>query len=1071
MKFIADLHIHSRFSRATSKALDPEHLSLWSQKKGISVVGTGDCTHPEWISELADKLVEAPCEGLYQLRPAIQQAVDEEVPPACWRPTRFLLTGEISCIYKKNGRTRKLHHLILMPDMDAVARFNRRLDRIGNIASDGRPIVGLDSKDLLEITLEASEKAFFIPAHIWTPWFSLFGSKSGFETIEECFEELTGHIYAFETGLSSDPPMNRRLSALDPYLLVSNSDAHSPAKLGREANLFDTDLDYPHMIEAMKTGRGFGGTIEFFPEEGKYHLDGHRNCGVRLHPEETLRLNGMCPGCGRPLTVGVLNRTYELSDRSSPRLSKAFHSLIPLSEILSEILGCGPATRKTMAFYEKLLSNLGPELEILMDIPLGRIEASGGPVLAEAVRRMRCRQVICEEGYDGHFGTIHLFQESEKATAAGQKGLFATIASTPPDAPAPAPIAPPERPWSGRDPTPYAPPWPADPVSDPLNPEQRAAVLYDKGHLLVAAGPGTGKTLTLTHRIAHLIREGRARPEQVLCLTFTRKAAGEMGDRIAGLLSIPEPGRVRVATFHRFCLDLLRNHGALTGLPTDFALCSETDREQMARDVLDRNSSGRRPSLTRFLKALSRWRTDHVTGSQTVNDDGSDCLHLCREYQRTLREAGMLDLDELEIEALRLLRDHPEAYRADGEPFRWIFVDEYQDTNPVQVQILKQLVHRGNGEICAIGDPDQAIYGFRGADVVNFHRFTRDFPGAKEIVLTRNYRSAPSILEGSAAVVQRDRPLIPECSGGGPIALSSCRTESEEAEMIVAQVERLMGGTSHFSMDSGRVAPHEGEGVLGFGDISVLYRLNAQGDALQKALDRAGIPCVRSGDAPLVSRYPVNVLWRYFQVLRYPDARHYARAWEQLRPKGVPVTAKERPRPDGGESRVSDILDEALTLLGLETDSDEADRALSRLRDLAVQCEGDLEAFLDALSLERGIDHALLEGDRVALMSLHAAKGLEWEVVFITGCEDRLLPCLLFQHRDLEEERRLFYVGMTRARSRLILSHVQRRFLNGRSLEMHPSPFLALIPENVRRPLDRQGWTPKKRPARQLTLF
>jgi DNA helicase II / ATP-dependent DNA helicase PcrA len=429
MKFIADLHTHSRFSRATSKSLNPENLSLWARKKGIRVVGTGDFTHPGWFAELADKLMDAPCEGLYQLRPDIQRVVDYEAPPACPGPTYFLLSGEISCIYKKNGRTRKLHHLILMPDMDTVARFNQRLDRIGNISSDGRPILGLDSKELLEIALETSEKAFFIPAHIWTPWFSLFGSKSGFDTIEECFEDLTGHIYALETGLSSDPPMNRCISALDSHLLISNSDAHSPSKLGREANLFDTRLDYPHMILAMKTGAGFHGTIEFFPEEGKYHLDGHRNCGVRLHPEETLRFDGICPVCRRPLTVGVLNRIYGLSDRSTPRPSKDFHSLIPLAEILAEILGAGPATKKVTLFYEKLLSDLGPELEILMDIPLNRLETSGGPVLAEAIRRMRCNHVIRDEGYDGRFGTIHLFQESEKAGAAGQTGLLANPTS------------------------------------------------------------------------------------------------------------------------------------------------------------------------------------------------------------------------------------------------------------------------------------------------------------------------------------------------------------------------------------------------------------------------------------------------------------------------------------------------------------------------------------------------------------------------------------------------------------------------------------------------------------------
>jgi len=423
MTFIADLHIHSRFSRATSKDLDPERLTLWAQKKGITVMGTGDLTHPGWISELKDKLIEAEG-GLYQLRPDLQKDVDKAVPFSCLAPTRFILSGEISCIYKKNGKTRKVHHLILMPNLPAVLRFNKRLDRVGNITSDGRPILGLDSRDLLEIALEVSEKAFLIPAHIWTPWFSLFGSKSGFDDLEECFEDLTGHIHALETGLSSDPPMNRLLSALDGHVLVSNSDAHSPGKTGREANIFDTDLDYNQMIQAMTTGQGFMGTVEFFPEEGKYHLDGHRKCQVRFHPVETADHNGICPKCGKPLTVGVLHRVYELSNRGHPGISKDFFSLIPLVEVLSELLGVGPASKKVQSFYEKLLKDLGPELKILINSPLAEIKAAGGPALSEAVHRMRCRQVIREEGYDGQFGTIRLFRESEKQSIAGQTALF-----------------------------------------------------------------------------------------------------------------------------------------------------------------------------------------------------------------------------------------------------------------------------------------------------------------------------------------------------------------------------------------------------------------------------------------------------------------------------------------------------------------------------------------------------------------------------------------------------------------------------------------------------------------------
>ena len=441
MNFIADLHIHSHFSRATSKTLNPENLSLWAQKKGVTVIGTGDLTHPGWIAELQDKLIQAE-EGLYRLRPDLQKKVDSEVPSSCLAPTRFLLSGEISCIYKKNGKTRKVHHLILMPDMASVLRLQKRLDRIGNISSDGRPILGLDSRDLLEITLETDERSFFIPAHIWTPWFSVFGSRSGFDSLEECFEDLTCHIHALETGLSSDPPMNRRLSALDNYILVSNSDAHSPGKLGREANILNADMDYSHIIQAMTDGQGFMGTIEFFPEEGKYHLDGHRKCDMRLQPGKTMALQGICPGCGHPLTVGVLHRVYDLADRDSPpKLSKKFFSLIPLAEILSELLGRGPLTKTVMSHYERLLSRLGPELHILLDLDTENIETAGGPILAEAITRMRRKEVIIKEGYDGQYGTIHLFRGAEKDSIAGQMAMFDQKLS---------PTPKPARAWNGR---------------------------------------------------------------------------------------------------------------------------------------------------------------------------------------------------------------------------------------------------------------------------------------------------------------------------------------------------------------------------------------------------------------------------------------------------------------------------------------------------------------------------------------------------------------------------------------------------------------------------------------------
>ena len=535
MRFIADLHIHSHFSRATSKSLIPEDLFVWAQKKGITVVGTGDLTHAGWLSELQDKL--QPSEnGLYQLKPELQKTLLDRIPRSCSSPVRFVLSGEISCIYKRGGRTRKIHNLILMPDFESVKELNDRLGRIGNLKSDGRPILGLDSRDLLEIVLEASDRSFFIPAHIWTPWFSLFGSNSGFDAIEECFGDLADQIHALETGLSSDPVMNRRLSALDDYLLVSNSDAHSPEKLGREANLFDAPLDYDSILNAMTEKTGFEGTIEFFPEEGKYHYDGHRKCRLSLHPSQTRIYEGLCPKCGKPVTVGVLHRVYELADREAAKIPKPFYSIIPLSEILSEILGCGPSAKKVTAAYEELLADLGPELHILMDSPSKDIERLGGPLLSEAIDRMRESRVIRQEGYDGEYGVIRLFEEAEKMTLQGQTALFDVPAETGPNEVerSPALSSLPAR-AVREEPEPYQT-FLFDPILDPLNPAQKEAVLHQGSHLLIVAGPGTGKTMTLTHRMAYQIRSQLASAEEILSLTFTNKAAAEMRKRLTALL-------------------------------------------------------------------------------------------------------------------------------------------------------------------------------------------------------------------------------------------------------------------------------------------------------------------------------------------------------------------------------------------------------------------------------------------------------------------------------------------------------------------------------------------------------
>ena len=418
MKFTADLHIHSKYSRATARNLDLENLYIAGQLKGITLLATGDITHPAWFKEIKEKLVPAEA-GLFKLRDDIARICRDNVPKKCQGTVRFVLGSEISNVYKKNGRTRKNHNLVFFPDLASVEKFNTALDKIGNIKSDGRPILNLDARNLLEICLEISTDSFLVPAHIWTPWFSMLGSKSGFDSIQECFEDLTPYIFAVETGLSSDPPMNRRVDMLDGLTLLSNSDAHSPRKLGREANIFNTELNYFHIKNAIKTGdpKRFCGTIEFFPEEGKYHMDGHRKCGHRSRPLETIRRRGICPVCGKLMTCGVLYRVEQLAGRSQEKDSGRYHPFqhsLPLHEILSELLGVGANTKKVQKAYNVLLTNNGAELKILHTLPIESLNCMGVPLLAEAIKRIRKREVMIFPGYDGVFGTIRVFTSPEK---------------------------------------------------------------------------------------------------------------------------------------------------------------------------------------------------------------------------------------------------------------------------------------------------------------------------------------------------------------------------------------------------------------------------------------------------------------------------------------------------------------------------------------------------------------------------------------------------------------------------------------------------------------------------------
>ncbi len=425
MLFVADLHIHSKYSRATSPRMDLENLYKWAQMKGIRVIATGDFTHPAWFAELKSKLIPAE-EGLFKLRPEIEEKSASDVPISCRSDVRFMLTSEVSSIYSVGGRCRKVHNLLAAPSFEIVAEINRRLGMIGNLASDGRPILGLASDKLAEIVFGISDDVVLVPCHAWTPHFSVFGSESGFDSLEECFNKWTDKIFAIETGLSSNPAMNWRLSQLDDITLISNSDSHSLPRIGREANVFDTELSFAAIWDAVKAKdpKRFLFTIEFFPEEGKYHYDGHRNCNASFSPKETLEHKGICPVCGGKMTIGVLSRVSELADRPEgfvPERHIPYKSLVPFDQVIADVLGIADTSVKVHTEYMKLISALGNELRILLKTSIEDIARVSDKKIADGVFNVRNGKLKIIPGYDGEYGKVKIFSaiivEDENAQA------------------------------------------------------------------------------------------------------------------------------------------------------------------------------------------------------------------------------------------------------------------------------------------------------------------------------------------------------------------------------------------------------------------------------------------------------------------------------------------------------------------------------------------------------------------------------------------------------------------------------------------------------------------------------
>ncbi len=1155
MRFVADIHLHSRFSRATSRDLNPQSLYQWANLKGITVVGTGDFTHPVWLQELKDTLEPAE-EGLYRLRQEHRDEVDGQIPASCHGDVRFMLTVEISTIYKKRDRTRKVHHVVAMPDFDAVDRLNQKLGNIGNLASDGRPTLGLDSRDLLETCLQASEDVLFVPAHIWTPHFAVLGANSGFDSLEACYEDLLPHIFAVETGLSSDPLMNCKLSALDRFALISNSDAHSPSKLGREATCYDTDLSYRGIYDALKDNdrERFTGTIEFYPEEGKYHFDGHRNCGVSWEPRQTLAADGMCPACGKQLTVGVLHRVEQLADRSeeaAAAASRPYDYLIPLEEVISAAVGVGAKSKKVQAIYMDLLTQLGSELDLLRQVDVARIEEAGQSLVAEGVRRMRTGEVNIDPGHDGEYGVIELFTDEERTRLESQGRLFDMppplfelpppvapdrskqsesesqmldqtpndeIVGTEPELPTPPSIDDATDPRDGgpTDDGPQAGPPQDNPQAGPdekdldaaltltdlardargepqrqglleaaddvladvasadplagLDAHQLEAVTVEHGPVIVDAGPGSGKTRILTRRIAWLVECCDVNPATITAFTFTRRAAAEMRQRLQPLLG-EAADRIRLGTFHQLAAEALRD---LDGEEATPLLLDQREARGLISDVLAEAGAGRGGQARSVQEQISRWKAAGIRAGDLPPDEEFAAVY--GAYEERLIAWSACDFDDLLLRWADRLRGEG-ALSAQRERCRWLFVDEFQDMNAVQYRLVRALAGDGEG-LFVIGDPDQAIYGFRGADPGFFHRLRTDFARAVDVRLETNYRSVTGIARAATELLGKAH-LSPLPAGRAAIELIDTHSDTAEGIAIVHRVRELVGGSA--SLNPPPVGPDAGE--YGYGDMAILVRTGQQADVIEDCLLEEGLPYRLLGHTSFLEQTGAREALAFFRYALAPTRPlrllEALRGMSPFHPGKAAMTDLSRAlvstqvmdraigelptiaaaqieamrRAAEGYGRRSQTDPPAQVLRAWQTDLGlEATPAFDQLVQAAQGCET-MQQLLDGLALGGEADVERQAGERhrgeaITVMTMHAAKGLEFPVVFLSGLEQGLMPLQMQSEEagDIEEERRLLYVGITRAQRRLVLSHARRRQHHGKVTMPLPSIFLFDIP-------------------------
>ncbi len=1019
MFYIADLHVHSHYSRATSKNLNLESLYQWANIKGIQVVGTGDFTHPAWFKELENKLIPDNNTGFYVLK---------NPPPPLFKyqhiDVKFCLTTEISSIYKYGEKVRKNHNLLYAPDLETVKKINYQLSKIGNLKSDGRPILGLSARDLLEIVKTASNYAYLIPAHIWTPWFSTLGSKSGYNSIKDCFRDLTSHIFAVETGLSSDPQMNWRVSELDNYTLISNSDAHSPQKLGREANMFNTDLTYNAMFEAIKTKKGFLGTLEFFPEEGKYHLDGHRNCNVCTIPIQTQEQKNICLVCKKALTVGVLHRVELLADRPEnelPKQTTSFIHIVPLPEIIGEIKNLGINTKGVEEAYQHIIGLYGNEFNFIKNVPLENIEKDLGIVYKEAIKRLRAQKAIIQAGYDGVYGKILFFQAGEIEKLHGQLSIFQQN----------LPIIKRKKIATKQV------------IKQKINktnekffihPKQQEIIQNTQGALLVTAGPGTGKTHTLIAWIANAMQKNES--TKVLAITFTNKAVEEIKIRINQKIPQKEKN-VIVGTFHSIAYTILQEEKKIQQIYTP------EERKIIIQQIFHHQNQNIGNILTDFFEKNILKKPKYFE-------------QYIQPYLDYLSKNKATDVLTLIYQMLKLWQKDDKLWKKFQKKYTHFAVDELQDINYWQYQWIKMLSKDKN--VLCIGDPNQAIYQFRGSDAKYFFQLKKELQ-PKTYILTKNYRSTHTIVQAASKVIAHNTDYIDmqwekNEAQGLPIQLTQHKNAFQEAQHVAKKIQQLVSKDDNLALGTHDEHQHT------YADIAILFRTKQVGKMVFQSLQKENIP-IHFHDEKHTTSEIHKVLITIFKIFVMPHntfslqvflvdilkfslleaqrcIKKYIDNQHQFTAnlcKEMPITYQKKyivwhkfyhtyKKCTSIQNMLQDIFKMYITPIYKEDN----DFFLQKdILDIAQRytCK---KSFLHDIILHKTNNTQEKKSEKVHLLTFHAAKGIEFPIVFIVGAEENITP---LKYNNKEEERRLFYVALTRAKDQIMISYASQRKMWG----------------------------------------